>query len=348
MSAGSLFRPRPAAEKGSGLASGRAPVHWFHSTRERSLTEMMSLSDWRWFVPETLGLLIAISLARSLLFSGSAGPGNMPHPFWMPVLLMSGQYGIMGGLFAALAATAAFFISGLPAQSAAQDFYAYASIVAAQPCAWFGTALVLGGLRTLHIHHQTELQERLDQTGLAAEELADGLEGAAGEIERLELRIASDGSTLTSFLHSLAKIELSDRRSLMAGIADVVRYGVGATDFVLYLNGAHGLEPCLGVEDGARLNLDAIAQPTPSLLQEIRKGVAGADPPASSDRVARTPPYWAPIRLAGVAEPIGIVVCHRVQASQDPATAVRRLQDMCRVLAVLLYVFLRAHRDGGR
>ena len=88
-------------------------------------------------------------------------------------------------------------------QSATQDFYAYAGIVAAQPCAWFGTALILGGLRTLHIHHQTELQERLDQTGLAAEDLADGLERAVSEIERLEQRIAGDSRTLASFLHSL-------------------------------------------------------------------------------------------------------------------------------------------------
>ena len=112
--------------------------------RERSLTEMMSISDWYWFVPETIGLLLLIALFRAVLPAGASGVG-MPHPFWIPVLLMSGQYGIMGGLFATLAASAALFVSGLPPQSAAQDFYAYAGVVAAQPCGWFATALITGG-----------------------------------------------------------------------------------------------------------------------------------------------------------------------------------------------------------
>lgn len=346
MTAGGLFRPGPMPKGAPKLASGYGAVQRFHGTQERSLTEMLSLSGWRWFVPESLGLLLVISLVRAALIDGSSGLGSMPHPFWMPVLLMSGQYGIMGGLFAALAAIAAFFVSGIPAQSATQDFYAYAGIVAAQPCAWFGTALVLGGLRTLHIHHQTELEERLDQTGLAAEELADGLERAVSEIERLERRIATDCSTLASLLHGLAHVELSDRRSLIAGIADIVRYGVGAVSFTIYLYGAGGLEPCLGVEDGSRVPAAAIARVTPSLLREIQSGVAGTELAVDADRSPRAPPYWAPIRLAGTAKPIGIVVCHRLQAAQDPAIAVRRLDDVCGVLAMLLVAFLGVRRDA--
>jgi hypothetical protein len=346
MSAGGLFRPGLMLKKAPRTASGSGPVQRFHGTHERSLTEMLSLSGWRWFVPESLGLLVVISLVRAALVDGPGSAGSMPHPFWMPVLLMSGQYGIMGGLFAALAAIVAFFVSGIPAQSATQDFYAYAGIVAAQPCAWFGTALVLGGLRTLHIHHQTELEERLDQTGLAAEELADGLERAVSEIERLEHRIATDCSTLASFLHGLANVELSDRRSLIAGIAEIVRDGVGAVSFTIYLNGAEGLEPCLGVEDGSRVPAAAIAQITPSLLQEIQGGIASAGLAAGTDRPPRAPPFWAPIRLAGTAEPIGVVVCHRLQASQDPAIAVRRLEGVCGVLAMLLVAFLGVRRDA--
>jgi hypothetical protein len=260
---------------------------------------------------------------------------------------MSGQYGIMGGLFATLAATVAFFIGGLPPQSATQDFYAYAGIVAAQPCAWFGTALVFGGLRTLHIHHQTDLQDRLEQTGLAAEDLADGLECAAQQIERLEHRIATDSSTLASFVHSLAKLDLRDRRSLVASIADVIRYGVGATSFAIYLKGARGLEPCLGVEDGAHVTTAAITPLTPALLHAISYADAGAAPAVNSDCLVCTP-RWAPIRLAGAAEPVGVVVCNRLQPSQDPAIAVRRLNEVCSVLAVLLSACPGTISEAGR
>ncbi|HET7880246.1 MAG TPA: hypothetical protein VFL55_05120, partial [Acetobacteraceae bacterium] len=100
---------------------------------------MMSLSDWRWFVPESIGLVLIIVLIRTQMPGDLVDGRALPHPLWIPVLLMSGQYGIMGGLFATLMATAAFFLGGLPLQTADQDFYAYAAVVATQPCAWFGT-----------------------------------------------------------------------------------------------------------------------------------------------------------------------------------------------------------------
>jgi hypothetical protein len=101
------------------------------------LIDIMSLSDWPRFVPEALGLLVVISLVRMAVPGGPAGLDSIPHPFWILVLLMSAQYGIMGALFATLSATGMFFANELPAQSAAQDFYAYAGIIAVQPCAWF-------------------------------------------------------------------------------------------------------------------------------------------------------------------------------------------------------------------
>jgi len=278
-----------------------------------------------------------ISLVKMTIFDGYVAPGSMPHPFWIPVLLMSCQYGVMGGLFATLAGTSWFFFGGLPPQSATQDFYDYAEVVAGQPCGWFATAFVLGGLRSLHIHHENGLREQLDQIRLAAEDLVDGLENAIGEVERLEHRIAADSTTLTSFMHSLAKLDLRDRASLIGGIGDLLRHGVGATSFVVYLKGLHGLEPMLGVDNGSSLTPAAIAPLAPSLLEELRTGVAarGTLPVMAGDRQARMP-HWAPIGLAGPAGPAGVVVYSRLQPSQNPAVAARRLDDLCRVLAVLL------------
>jgi hypothetical protein len=314
--------PRSPPPETAAHATGDGQARRVSGPRERSLTEILSLTDaWR-FVPEALGLIALIWLARIWLADAAAGPGFMPHPFWIPVLLLSGQYGIMGGLFAALAATAAFFIGGLPEQSAAQDFYDHAAIVAAQPCAWFGTALVLGGLRTLHMHQEAELREQFEQTGLMAEEMADGLERAVSEIARLEHRIATDHGTLAALLHSLAKLEVGDRRSLLASIADVIRFGVGATSFAVYLAGPRGLEPCVGVVDGASVAPAAIP-PLPA--------ARGDD----SARDASAMPLRAPIGLAD-GEPTGLVVCTRLHPSRDPNIADHRLNEICRVLAVLL------------
>jgi hypothetical protein len=341
MSAGGMSLAEPSWRKASRLVSDGSSVRRSGKLHQPSLTEIMSLSDWPRFVPESLGLLVVISLVRMALPGGLAGLENIPHPFWIPVLLMSAQYGIMGALFATMAVTGVFFASELPPQYASQDFYAYAGMVAVQPCAWFAAALVLGGLRTLHIHHYGELQDRLDETRLSAEDLADGLEHAVSETRRLEQRIAGDSSTLASFLHSLAKLELRDRRSLVASIADVIRYGVGSTSFAIYLRGAHGMEPCLGVEDGVGVASTSIA-PLPSCLT---REVAGEAPGAASDAVTGLAPgrdsglgalHWAPIRCSGSAETVGLVVCTRLQPSRDPVIAVRRLNEVCCVLAVLL------------
>jgi hypothetical protein len=271
---------------------------------------------------------------------------------------MSSQYGVMGALFATLAATGVFFATELPMQYATQDFYAYAGMIAVQPCAWFAAALVLGSLRTLHIHHQGDLQERLDQSELAAEDVADGLERAVSEIDHLEQRIAADYTTLASFLHSLAKLDLRDRRSLLASLGDIIRYGVGATSFTIYLSGANGMQPRLAIEDGSSVAPTAIDPLPYGLLRKISGEATGAPSDAAADAASgagrdctASTPLGAPIRLSGAAALVGLVVCTRLEPSQDPVVAVRRLNEVCRVLAVLLSACPEAvtgAEDGSR
>ena len=317
---------RNGSERNGGMRNGH----------DRSLVEMLSIADWRSFVPETAALLVAIWLVRAALPAGFSAPG-MPHPFWAPVLLMSCQYGVMAGLFATLAATAAFFLGGLPDRSAAQDFYAYAAVVAGQPCAWFGTALILGGLRTLHLHHQAQMQAELEHTVSSAEDLADGLERAVGEVARLERQIATQSSTLTSFIHSLARIELSDRASLAVGVADLVRHGVGATTFTVYVKGRGTLEPLVGVENGTAVAPGALVALDPSRFDGPCNRPSGPQTvlPGMVD-VMEPPPRWTPIPAPGSGETLGVVLCGGPPPSPDQAVTDRRLVDLCRVLGVLL------------
>src|SRR5579871_6905471 len=87
-------KPEPLLEK---LTQRPPTVRRSEPSRERSLADILSLTDARRFVPESLGLLLLIGLMQIWLTHGVVGPSSMPHPFWIPVLLMSGQYGIMGG-----------------------------------------------------------------------------------------------------------------------------------------------------------------------------------------------------------------------------------------------------------
>lgn len=297
---------------------------------ELSLIGMLSLSDWRRFVPETAGLIVVLS-AVSLLLTGRTSP---PAVFWIPVLLMSGQYGIMGGLFSAIAASFMLYIDGLPPQSAAQDFYAYAAVVAAQPAAWFATALVFGGLRTLHIHHETRLRDQFAQSQREGIDLADALERSLQEVQHLERRIAADASTLASLLHHLAQLDLRDVRSLTRSTADVIRYGVGANSFAIYLSGPKGFEPCLGIQDGTHLAPEAIPPLPPEFAGVPLDCSSGTE--VAIDNASASGRIGQPIRLAGSSEPLGFVICSRLMPSRDRAIARRRLREICDLLAVLL------------
>jgi hypothetical protein len=325
----------PAVRRQGTVGLPEFSTHLPDRSAEPLLIDLVSLSDWYRFVPETLGFLVLIFGAQTLLPGISAG--GMPHPFWIPVLLMSGQYGIMGGLFATLAATAALFFKGLPAQSATQDFYTYAGIVAAQPCAWFGIALVLGGLRTLHIRHHSELQDRLRQTEVLATDFADGLEQAITEIDRLEQRIAADSTTVASLLTSLADLNLSDRPSIVASVAELLRCAIGATNFAIYLHvpGEADPKPYFGMEDGARVAPAAIALLPPSLHDLSRDNGAIFDLSADQSVVDGIA-CWAPIWLPGSADLTGLIVCSRLDPARDLAIAVRRLKQIGCVLGALL------------
>jgi hypothetical protein len=321
-----------SAEKVSGKPLGGGTL----MLRERRLSEMLSIADWRRFAPESAALLAVIWAARAYVLGDAAAPETAPHPFWMAVMLMSAQYGVMGGLFATVLATGSFFITGLPAQSASQDFYAYAAVLAAQPCAWFGIALLLGGLRTLHIHHQTELEEQLEEARLMAEHLGEGLERALEEVARLEKRIAIDTGTLASFDEAVRRLTLRDRSTLVTSITELIRHAVRATSFSIYLEGARGLEPAGGIENGAPLAAAAIGALPPSMLDEMRGSAASHGRPAAGSAHARYLPFWSPIRVVDSAELLGVVVCTRLQRSQDPAVAARRLDGLCHMLALLL------------
>jgi hypothetical protein len=322
----------PARLRGRGMNGrfGADPGHRAGEVRQPSLLELMSIEDWLRFVPETLGLLMVIAFMRYLMDASSPGASSMPHAFWIPVLLMAAQYGIMGGLFAAFSASLFYFAVELPTQSAAQDFYDYAAFAAAQPCAWFAAALVLGGLRTLHMHHQARLVDRLEETRAAAEELADRLTGAAREMDRIEQRIAADTATTSVLLGGFAEADLSSRQALLASFAYIFRHGADADSLAVYLWDGDRFAPRFGFEDGAPIPRAALAS-----LPQLPGGNSEC---SFGETAAAHLPLRVAIRISDAAKPVGYTVCTRLASGQNPIIAVRRLQEVCRVLAKLLVV----------
>lgn len=110
-----------------------------------------------------------------------------PSPYWLPILLLSLQYGTVAGLMAAGAATLAYVLSGLPEQVIDEHHFSYLLRVWALPILWIAVALILGQFRLRQIERKQELKSALDQRTQEAESLsvyARDLEKHARQLER--------------------------------------------------------------------------------------------------------------------------------------------------------------------
>lgn len=331
-----------ALTKGSRQADERESAARFE---EPNLLSMLSLSDWRWFVPETLGLLAVIAGLEFWLGQSLGGTGGLPHAYWLPVLLASAQYGVVAGMLASMATIGCYVAFGLPPQSAAESFYDYAGVVAAQPAAWLAAALVLGGLRSLHIHQQAELQAKLNAAQRTAVDLADGLESAADEIGKLERSIAYENGSVASLVRSFSRLDFTDRASVIASFCALIRYGVGAQTFAIFLKQGEQYKPVAAIEDDVAVPAAALASLDAAVIEPAASRVANVDASAIGIGTSECCLLGRVVgRKSGTME--GVIVCLRLDSMVDLERAQRRLASLGLALhTILLAVENKAETD---
>ena len=301
--------------------------------RAWSPSQLISLTGWRRQLLETF-VFLALIVVLQRRWAGVEEIPGLPHPYWLPVLLASCQYGVRGGMVATFAASVVYWF-GLPPASAAQDFYTYAGTVAVHPSTWLATALVVGGLRNLHIHQYAELTDKLATSRLRASDLGEALEGATAEINALERRIASDMSSLAAWSRSLSQIDLSDRRAAAMSCGELFRIGSGARTFTIYLKDRDGYAPVWALENDTPRPIKSIA-PLPLIAIESMMN-------ESANRIARTKGtesaagrYLVSVQSSDVgAQPLAAIVCE-LQSSQD-SRFYRRADELGRAFATIFY-----------
>jgi hypothetical protein len=289
---------------------------------------------------ETLVLLAVITALQRWLFGAAAFTG-LPHPYLLPVLLVSSQYGMSGGLTAAGAASLLYWF-GFSTPSAAQDFHAYAGTVAVQPATWLATALVIGGLRSLHIHQFSELADQLATDRRRGHDLACGLERAIAEINGLERRIGTDMRSVAALSRSLADIDLSDWRAAAVSYAELFRVGTGTPTFTIFLKDADGYVPVCAVEEDvirsshgvAPLSLATVAEMTRSNAADRAMDLSAESELDTGRHVVAVGP------CGGESAPLAVIVCE-LHPSQDPKQFRRRADELSRALATMLNACLR-------
>jgi hypothetical protein len=300
------------------------------ANQEPPLLEILSLTGWRKLVLETLAFLAVITLLQHL-FPGNGEIPGLPHPYWIPVLLASCQYGVTGGAIATVAASVVYFLELSP-PTASQDFYTYAGIVTVQPAAWLATALVLGGLRNLHIHQSRELADQLAASRGRANDLSNGLERAAVEINALERRIAIDMGSVAALSRAFSQLNMSDRRSAALSYGELFHVGTGTPTFIVYLRVADRYVPVWAVEDDTVCSINSMEvlslATIRAMLAENTVRDAGEGEPGGR-YVVRVPPSHVG------SEPLAAIVCV-LHPSQDARQFRLRSDELSCSLAIIL------------
>jgi hypothetical protein len=323
-----------------------ASIRFDHKGRpaplESKVTEREAIPDSaRYASPETAApvgrgrqasealVLLGVVTVLQHRFPSIAEVPALSNLYWIPVLLASCQYGLGGGTIATIAASALYLL-WLSPQSAAQDFYAYGRIVAIQPAVWLATALVFGGMRSLHIHQYSELAAQLAASRRRGSDLTVGLERAKTEIGALERRIAVDMGTVAAFTRTLSVLDMGDRMVAAAGLAELFRIGTGAGTFAVYLREGDGYVPVCAVEAHNPSPTNSIkplsAEAVATMLAASADNEAGDG--VEGGRFAVAVPPGGPLPLAAI---VG-----ELKGALDPKPFRRRAEELGRLFATVL------------
>ncbi|MEQ1653717.1 MAG: GAF domain-containing protein [Hyphomicrobium sp.] len=154
-----------------------------------------------------LAVLVAAIVTVDAIFPQVGFSTLEPSPFWVPVLLLSLQYGTVAGLLAAAAATAAYVFNGVAEQAVGENFFAYLLRIWAMPILWIGVALVLGQFRLRQIASKQALRQALVTRTDEAHRLAIYSSDLEARCQRLERQMtARTAAPVKPVLDALAMI----------------------------------------------------------------------------------------------------------------------------------------------
>ncbi|MEQ1716062.1 MAG: GAF domain-containing protein [Hyphomicrobium sp.] len=190
-----------------------------------------------------LAALIGLIQIVNAAFPGLEITDIEPSPYWLPILLLSLQYGTVAGLLAAGTATLVYVFSGLPEQVIDEHHFAYLLRAWVLPILWIAVALVLGQFRLRQIERKQTLVDDLDRRTREAE----GLAGYAGDLERrcrqLERQLTSSGQGRGAGVLDAIALLQSSNADLPRAFERICSAGFPGAGLTVYAVQPSGLEP---------------------------------------------------------------------------------------------------------
>lgn len=298
---------------------------------------------------EVIVLFTGLLAIDWLWFNGDMYTGVTPHPFWIPVVLLSTQYGIRGGLIASFFSTLLFIIFIAPPQTGVLDFYANATNRLLMPTQWFLCSLALGSIRSLQMIHIAMLTKEKNEAISAAEIVSDALDRAVSEIERLELCIAGETRTVSMILRCLSNLDIRGPVEMIKSFAPVIDYTLAGSSFTIFL--AHGADlfPVAGMKNGAMRNLKASPKISEALIQILQACPFFFEPDDPVEGSLLPPGAICAVAISDQRKTklYAVILLDGLSQMRDAVQTKNRLRQIAKLLAALLSRFEHPSKPRG-
>ena len=187
-------------------------------------------------VVELVVLFAILMIIERLLLSPGEFAKLQPHPYWLPVILLSLQYGTADGVLAAAVAIVAGIIIGSPTQGVGEEYYRYLIRVWAVPIAWITTAIIIGEIRARQRSQFVELNRDLWKAREQSGDITKHCYRLEEKIQRLEREFATvEANSLDSLTAALEDLAHGDANEWRSALIRVHRGLMGTGSISLYL-----------------------------------------------------------------------------------------------------------------
>ena len=283
-----------------------------------------------------IALLIGVSLAiDGLFFGGTRFRALTLHPFWIPVLLASVQYGTNSGLLAAIVSTAALLTGNLPPRGIFQDRYGWLFEISRLPLLWFAVSLLIGELRTRQIRAGERTRQDLAETARRENVLVEAYKRLEVAKEALETRVAGQLRTGLALYEAAKQIEKLEPAEVLLGVAKLVRSVMNPEQFSLYLLRNGALELVLAEGGAAEDTLPRSYHSATRLFQEIvgRQRVLSVANPEEERILGGAGMIAAPLIVPGSGRVLGILKIEKLGFLELNFSNVQTFHVLCQWIA---------------
>lgn len=184
---------------------------------------------------EAVVMLVAFVVVDLIFFDGTRYWDVNPHPFWVVVILIAGQYGTAEGIMAAALATLFLLVGNIPPAPEGVDHYDHLYDIAINPILWFVVGWGLGELRQRHIRERNRLTKDLEDSQAREELISDSYKFVKNRKENLEVQVSGQLTSSIEAYRAAKAVETLDPKSVMQGVERLVSSVLGPQKFSLFI-----------------------------------------------------------------------------------------------------------------